>query len=126
MMRRTTWLTVGAVLGVVGYRRLDRATKSLTRDLPLQQAGRVSPAVKSAARLTAGTVGWAARRARRSLAAERGSRGGLAVFVRDVRAGIAEYLDAHEADIERHQSPSGNTLVGQRVSSAPRRHYPPD
>ena len=25
MTRRTTWLAVGAVLGVVGYRRLDRA-----------------------------------------------------------------------------------------------------
>jgi hypothetical protein len=39
-MRRMMWLSVGAVLGVAGYRRLDRAAKSLTGQLGSGQLGR--------------------------------------------------------------------------------------
>jgi len=39
-MRRATWLATGAVLGVLGYRRLDRAAKSLTGNFGPVLAGR--------------------------------------------------------------------------------------
>ena len=104
MMRRATWLAAGAVLGVVGYRRLDRAAKSLTG--PRAGTGRHAAAA----------AGWMTRRVRLSLSAERRSRGGLATFARDVRVGIDEYLDTHQANIDRQYPRSGNTLVDQRTA----------
>jgi hypothetical protein len=127
MIRRLTWLAAGAVLGVVGYRRLDRAAKSLTGQMAPEPAGRHAaaapsrsawPAIGSAAGLAAGAVGWLTRRLRRSLSGERRSPGGLASFAGDVRAGIGEYLDAHEANIDRQYARSGNTLVGQRARNS--------
>lgn len=126
MMRRTTWLAVGAVLGVVGYRRLDRATKSFTGQLAPVSLGRHAASApepgRSAAARSAGLAMRSAagltRRVRRSLSGQRRSRAGLPAFVRDVRAGIDEYLDSHEANINRHYTRSGNTLVGQRTASS--------
>lgn len=110
-MRRTTWLAAGAVLGVMGYRRLDRAAKTFTGGA---EAGgtttpTVSPGLASTAKLaklTAGAAGWLIRR--------------TPSFVMDVRAGMAEYLDQHQADsrranLNRQHPRSGNTLVGQRA-----------
>jgi hypothetical protein len=136
MMRRTTWLTVGAVLGVVGYRRLDRATRSLTGQIaPASAEGsggsparagtedaKASSALRLAAGLTARAAGWLSRHLRRSVSGERRSRGGLAAFARDVRVGIDEYLDRHESNIDRQYTRSGNTLVGQTREVRQRHH----
>jgi hypothetical protein len=123
MMRRTTWLAVGAVLGVVGYRRLDRAAKSFTGQLAPVPLGRHAASApepgRSAAARSAGlamrSAAWLTRSVRHSLSGQRRSRVGLAAFVRDVRAGIDEYLGPHEAYIDRQDPRSGNTLVGQRA-----------
>ena len=83
MIRRGMWLTAGAVLGIAGYRRVTRAAKAL---LPqgelLGQVARRPTARAHAARTPA-------RRA-----ASRAGNETLA-FVRDVRTGMADYLDRH-------------------------------
>jgi hypothetical protein len=123
-MRRTTWLAVGAILGVAGYRRLDRAARSLTDQIAAAPAGRHAanapgpsalPAVRSTTGLAASSAGWLTRRVRRAWPDRRGPRTGVAAFIGDVRAGIDEYLDRYEANIDRQHSRSGNTLVGQRA-----------
>ena len=66
MIRRALWLIAGAALGIAGYRRLTALVRAAT-------AGRrASPATRGG-RPLAGTAG----------------------FVRDVRAGMAEYMDRH-------------------------------
>jgi hypothetical protein len=117
MIRRMAWLTAGAVLGIAGYRRLDRAAKSLTGQTGPgqvarqavqvnrpQERGAVAGGLRASAglalSLAAGTARWAgamrARRAARAgLAAQRHA--SIAGFLGDVRDGMDEYLDAHEA-----------------------------
>lgn len=111
-MRRMIWLTAGAVLGIAGYRRLDRAAKSLTGSGPVtrqaiqvnqsQQPGVGSGGLRACAGLAlglaTGTVRWAgALRARRVAKASLGGQGhrSYAGFLGDVRDGMEEYLDAH-------------------------------
>jgi hypothetical protein len=83
MIRRLIWLAVGAVLGITGYRRLTRAAKSLlpSGDL-LAPLGRRPEGSGPARRASAG-------------AQSRAVGAGTVAFVRDVRAGMAEYLDRH-------------------------------
>jgi hypothetical protein len=69
MIRRGFWLLLGAVLGVSGYRRLTRVAKALLPQGELVQLHAGTPA----ARAGAGTI----------------------AFVRDVRTGMADYLDRH-------------------------------
>jgi hypothetical protein len=83
MIRRLIWLAAGAVLGITGYRRLTRAAKSL-----LPHGDLLAPL----GRRSEGS--WPARRAATGPQA-RDAGGGTAAFVRDVRAGMAEYLDRH-------------------------------
>ena len=81
MIRRMIWLAIGAVLGITGYRRLTRAAKSL-----LPNGDLLAPL----GRRPGGSVP-----ARRMSAREAGAGAGTGEFVRDVRAGMAEYLDRH-------------------------------
>jgi len=124
-MRRMMWLGFGAVLGVAGYRRLDRAAKSLTGQLGSGQLGpgqvtrqavRVSRpqeqgAVSSGLRTSAGLAlslatgivrqagAYRARRAARAgLGGER--RASIGAFLGDVREGMDEYLDAHASQVQ--------------------------
>ena len=122
-MRRMMWLGVGAVLGVAGYRRLDRAAKSLTGQLGSgqlgpgqvtrqavrvsrpQEQGAVSSGLRTSAglalSLATGLVRQAgAYRARRAagLAGER--RASIGAFLGDVREGMDEYLDAHADQVQ--------------------------
>jgi len=78
MIRRSFWLGAGAVLGIAGYRRVSRAAKALLGqgDLLGQLHGR--PVRARPARSAAGRAGA------ESIA-----------FVRDVRTGMADYLDRH-------------------------------
>ena len=64
MIRRSFWLAAGAFLGVAGYRRVTRTAKALRP--PMVRTGR----------------GAAGRGGTETIA-----------FVRDVRAGMADYLD---------------------------------
>jgi len=77
MIRRGFWLLLGAALGISGYRRLTRAAKALLPHCQLvSQLGRTSaaaPASRAAGRAGAETI----------------------AFVRDVRTGMADYLDRH-------------------------------
>src|SRR5260370_42583908 len=98
MMRRGVWLAAGAALGVVGYRRRDRPTKSLSVQLT------VAPVGRHAAR----SAGWLTRQLWQSWSARGDSRGRVQAFVDDVRTGFDEYLDRHEANFDRPQSQSGN------------------
>jgi len=114
-MRRMVWLTAGAVLGIAGYRRLDRAAKSLTGQIGSgqvtrqavqmgrpQEPGAVSSGVRTAAglalSLATATARWAG-----AFRARRATRAGIAGFLGDVRDGMDEYLDAHSA----HQVEAG-------------------
>jgi hypothetical protein len=78
MIRRGFWLLLGAALGISGYRRLSRAARALLPhgQLISQLPGRISVA------------------ARGSQAAGRAG-GETIAFVRDVRTGMADYLDRH-------------------------------
>ena len=83
MIRRLIWLAVGALLGITGYRRLTRAAKSLLPHGDLLAAlGFRSETSGPARRTPAG-------------APSRDVGAGTVAFVRDVRAGMAEYLDRH-------------------------------
>jgi hypothetical protein len=116
-MRRTIWLGAGAVLGIIGYRRADRAARSITG------AGQVNsppPAVPQAsapspAGLAIGLVAWTAARVRARRAAGRSPGFAIAAFIGDVRAGMAEYLDGHEENINRQHARSGNILIDRRA-----------
>jgi hypothetical protein len=117
MIRRARWLAVGAVLGALGYQRLARATRSLTSQPDSVSAARQAVGVvrfaAGAAGHAAGAAGWLTRQARHRRAAGRQPQGGVARFISDVREGMDDYLDRHEANMNRQYRRSGNTLVGQ-------------
>jgi len=120
MMRRARWLAAGAVLGALGYQRLQRATRSVTSQSESVSAARQAVGVvrfgASAAGHVAGVAGWLARHARRRRAAGRRP-DGVAGFISDVREGMDDYLDRHQANMNRQYRHPGNTLVGQRAPS---------
>jgi hypothetical protein len=121
VIRRGFWLVTGAALGVTGYRRASRLLQSFR---PHQAgpgasgrgasgrgaSGRVvlrAPGPRAAGPLTGRRVLAGAARAGRGAAAS-------AAFVRDVREGVAEYLDQQD-------SGSGRTLEGQQGRASGRR-----
>jgi hypothetical protein len=71
MIRRLFWVTVGALVGVTGYRRVSRLARA---------AG-------------LGGRGSTGRRSRAGL--DWGGGGGAALFARDVREGMELYADRH-------------------------------
>jgi hypothetical protein len=77
MIRRSFWLATGAVLGITGDRRVTRTARALLPHGDL--------------------LGQLQRRAGPAAAGRRPSRAGTETiaFVRDVRAGMADYLDRH-------------------------------
>jgi hypothetical protein len=74
MIRRSFWLASGAVLGIAGYRRVTRAAKALLPQGDL--------------------LGQLNRRPGRATPASRAGTESIE-FVRDVRTGMADYLDRH-------------------------------
>jgi hypothetical protein len=99
MIRRGFWLAVGATAGISGYRRVSRLARSLSpvasvNSPPATTRHRPRPDLTTR-RILAGAA-----------AAGRTSAEGAA-FVRDVRDGMAEYLDRRAAGV-------GRTLEGQR------------
>jgi hypothetical protein len=104
VIRRLLWIVLGAVLGVTGYRRLSRLARAV---MPGGRRGR----------------GPGPQPHREQLA-------GAALFARDVRDGIEEYLS-------RHASRPAPNLEGQRAGAPrpgavsergalPGTHYPKD
>jgi len=87
MIRRLFWLVLGAVVGIAGYRRASRAARTLLRNGSL--VGRVG---RRAARPV---LPHSASSALTQQASGGSATSGTAAFVRDVRAGMAEYLDRH-------------------------------
>ncbi len=103
-MRRGLWLAAGAVLGVAGYRRATRLVDSLVREAA-GEAGRshgpgcAAAGSRPAAASRSAAAGHAAPRGPMVTVARVGAAAG---FVRDVRAGVAEYLDLHHQDLARN------------------------
>jgi hypothetical protein len=128
-MRRGLWLAAGAVLGVAGYRRATRMVDTLARGglrgvvAPSQHRGGIRGVVPPSQHR--GGSGAAARRAVpgsaatvTTTAADRPDSAGhstpgrpastvakiaaTAGFVRDVRDGMAEYLELHHRELARN------------------------
>jgi len=112
MIRRGFWLATGAVLGVTGYRKASRLTRTLTgQGRPGRSGSVLGPmargvlAARSQPRLSlpgraATRPGGAVTRpggAARAIAGTASAAG----FVRDVRDGMAEYWDLHRGELDR-------------------------
>jgi len=116
-MRRGLWLAAGAVLGVAGYRRATRLVDGLTRGA-VGGAARPAQAGRDALASRPRPPGRAAPSRPAGAAAPRAAapvaRIGAAVgFVRDVRAGAAEYRDLHHRELARNLGGRNNrTLSG--------------
>jgi hypothetical protein len=108
VIRRGFWLTAGAVLGVTGYRRATRLARAVVPASRPATTGVLTLAPEPLRRrplLTSRQVLRGAARAGRSAAQG-------AAFARDVRDGMAEYLD-------RHAQGAGRTLGSQQGRQAP-------
>ena len=138
MIGRGFWLLAGAVLGVSGYRRLVRAARSVLlpgggpgparraltgadldgsertgTDLAVtRQSGRGAAGAQPVRRpVTAPGDAALVRAQRHALRAAIHLGRGTGAFIRDVRIGMAEYMD-------RHSGRSGNTLLTQRARAS--------
>jgi hypothetical protein len=108
VIRRGFWLALGAALGVTGYRKASALARELVPPGRPARPGAGPLAPSGPARrplLTSRQILGGAARAGRSAA-----RG--AAFCRDVRDGMAEYLD-------RQRPGSGRTLGSQQERQAP-------
>jgi hypothetical protein len=100
MIRRGFWVAVGATIGVSGYRRASRLARTVFPARPgsalaTGYSARARPSVITGRSLLAAAA-----------SAGRGTAQGVA-FARDVREGMAEYLDGHGDE-------AGRTLDSQR------------
>jgi hypothetical protein len=100
MIRRGFWVAVGAAIGVSGYRRASRLARSVFPARP-GSALAVPAAAHSQPPVITGRGLLAA-----AASAGRGTAQGVA-FARDVREGVAEYLD-------RQADEAGRSLDSQR------------
>jgi hypothetical protein len=102
VIRRLFWLTLGAVAGVTGYRRLSRLMRAI-QPVPGRGGRRGWP----------GRPGWAGRP---------GSASGLTAFLRDVRDGMAQYADQRAS--AAGPIPDRQQVHTERSSPAATRSYP--
>lgn len=107
MIRRGFWLVVGATVGITGYRRASRLVQSI---VPAGRAAAPETAAVARRRVVTGrsVLAGAAR-------AGRGAAQGAA-FVRDVRDGMAEYVD--------RQAQAGRTLESRSYETERERRAP--
>ena len=110
MIRRGFWVAVGAAIGVSGYRRASRLARTVFPARPGCALATARPAGTRPALITGRSLLAAAA------CAGRGTAQGVA-FARDVREGVAEYLD------RQGDQATGRTLDsqrgGQRASTRP-------
>jgi hypothetical protein len=118
-MRRGLWLAAGAVLGVAGYRRASRLAGGLAgrgsrgADQPGQPRGRDGSAGRLAAGQPAAVGPVSLSRPAPGRASTAARIGAAAGFVRDVRDGMAEYLELHHQELARNlESRSNRTSSG--------------
>jgi hypothetical protein len=112
-MRRGLWLAAGAVLGVAGYRRATRMVDTLVRGEPRgvvppgQHRAGAGSAGRRAVRgpAAAASAGHSEPRRPASTAAKIAATAG---FVRDVRDGMAEYLELHHRELARNLGSRSN------------------
>lgn len=107
MIRRGFWLATGAVLGVAGYRRLTRLSRQLSgADLAGQAStagGVIRPGQLEVERGERGSPAGGTRRVERRPKPGTIARVAATVsFIRDVRAGMAEYSDLHRSELARN------------------------
>ena len=101
MIRRGFWVAVGAAIGVSGYRRATRLARTVFPARPGTALATGRPAGARPALITGRSLLAAAA------TAGRGTAQGVA-FARDVREGVAEYLD------RQGDQATGRTLDSQR------------
>jgi hypothetical protein len=89
MIRRLLWMTLGAGLGVSGYRRITRICRGFARP------ARSGASPRRLSRLR-----------------------GVAGFARDVRDGMDLYAEQQRLNIERRRATAGPTLELQQASAA--------
>jgi hypothetical protein len=103
VIRRGFWLATGAALGVMGYRRVTRLARGLGLGVDGPPAAGLngrhadSRQVRGNDNLTGRPRHQAPARPRGAIA----SIGSAAVFVRDVREGMAEYWSLHRGELAR-------------------------
>jgi len=119
MIRRGFWLAAGATLGVMGYRRATR----LARDLGIgvdgaPAAGRARPGDDARQVRGGGTLTRPAAARRRGAIASVAS---AAVFVRDVREGMAEYWSLHRGELARTLGSRGGQIASGRSGASDQR-----
>lgn len=90
-MRRLFWVTVGAGIGISGYRRANRIVRELSPRSPLRHRGRARWRVS-----------------------------GMAAFARDVRDGMDLYAEQQRLNIERRRAPAAPAPGSHQVTGAPR------
>jgi hypothetical protein len=114
MIRRGFWVAVGAVLGVSGYRRASRLARTVFPARPGSALAAGRPAGARPTLITGRSLLAAAA------SAGRGTAQGVA-FARDVREGVAEYLDRQgdQATGRTLDSQRGAVGRGQRPGIAP-------
>ena len=114
MIRRSFWLLLGAVTGIMGYRRVAAVGQQVSAKL----SGTRLAGTRPAGTRLAGTNPREGR-APAALTARRAARGVLTGakeafrFTRDVREGMDLYMDRHEGQRRRRRqqkTPSGSTL----------------
>jgi hypothetical protein len=110
-MRRLFWVSVGAGLGISGYRRASRVVRELTGQ---RRPGQLSPA--RSAQLRPGQLRPAQQWPRLSQLR------GVAGFVRDVREGMDLYEEQRRPGPRAREVPSGPTLGWQPASGTGASH----
>jgi len=103
MIRRGFWLVTGAVLGVTGYRKATQLARTLTGAQPAATPQPLPGSRAVPPRALTGRGGGASTAVARVASA--------AGFVREMRAGMAEYWDLRRGEQDR--GPAGRTLGGQ-------------
>jgi hypothetical protein len=102
VIRRGFWLTVGAVTGIYGYRRVSAAGRRLSASL---NPASLNPASLNPASLNPASLNPAKPGAALTRTARQGRRTAISAyrFTRDVREGMDLYM-------ARHSEPSDSTL----------------
>jgi hypothetical protein len=103
MIRRGFWLATGAALGVLGYRRVTGLARGLGFPLDGQLAAGQN-GLHDDSRQVRGNDNLTGRPRHRAPARSRGGLGSVvsaAVFVRDVREGMAEYRSLNREKLAR-------------------------
>jgi hypothetical protein len=103
MIRRGFWLAAGATLGVMGYRRMTRLARELGFPLDRPPASGQN-GLHHDSRQVRGDDNLTGRPRHGAPARPRGGTASIAaaaVFVRDVREGMAEYRSLHRGKLAR-------------------------